>query len=72
MSRLPSARRLHRLNRRQRKKLRVGEFRECVFEVRLLFRHPLDEIAHAALLDAFIAMIESRDLVVGGLGSKLP
>jgi len=30
---LPSARRIRRLNRRQGKKLRVGEFQEPVFEV---------------------------------------
>ena len=30
---MPSARKLVRLNRRQRKKLRVGEFQELVFEV---------------------------------------
>ncbi len=72
MSRLPSAGKLRRLNRRQRKKLRVGEFREYVFEVSLAFRHPLDEVAHVALLDDFIAMIESLGLVVGGLGGRLP
>lgn len=71
-SRSPSAGKLRRLNRRQRKKLRVGEFRECVFEVRMVFRLPLEETAHTELLDAFIAMIESRGLVVGGLGGRLP
>lgn len=41
LNRPPSAGRLRWLNRRQRKKLRVGEFRERVFEVRMTFRRPL-------------------------------
>ena len=45
---LPSARTLRRLNRRQRKKLRVGEFQELVFEVRVQFRQPMDDAAHDA------------------------
>lgn len=69
---LPSARRLRRLNRRQRKKLHVGEFQELVFDVRMAFRQPLDEATHSTLLDAFIAMIETRGLIVGGLGGRLP
>lgn len=72
LSRPPSVGMLRRLNRRQRKKLRVGEFRELVFEVRMIFRHPLDEPAHAALLNAFIDLVESRGLIVGGLGGRLP
>lgn len=63
---------LKRLNRRQRKKLRLGEFQEHVFDARMTFRHPLDEPAHGGLLDAFIDLIESRRLIVGGLGGRRP
>ena len=69
---LPSARTLRRLNRRQRKKLRVGEFQELVFEVRVQFRQPMDDAAHDAFLDEFIEIIESRHLAVGGMGGQLP
>lgn len=72
MNSLPSARKLQRLNRRQRKKLRVGEFQELVFKVRMTFRQPLAEPAYDVLLDAFIELIESRRLIVGGLGGQLP
>lgn len=72
LHRLPSARRLRRLNRRQRKKLRVGEFQDLVFEIRIGFRQPMDDVSHDAFQDGFIAMIESRQLAVGGLGGRLP
>lgn len=72
LNRLPSARKLRHLNRRQRKKLRVGEFQELVFEVRIQFRQPMSDAPLDAFLDGFIELIESRHLVVGGLGGKLP
>ncbi len=65
---LPSARRVRRLNRRQRKKLHVGEFLEQVFVVRIQFRQLMDDAAHDAFLDEFIEFIESRQLAVGGMG----
>lgn len=71
LNRRPSAARLKRLNRRQRKKLRVGEFQELVFEVRMTFHQPADEASYSGLLDAFIDLIESRRLAVGGLGGRL-
>lgn len=71
-NRLPSARKIRRLNRRQRKKLRVGEFQQLVFEVRIRFHHPMDDATHDAFLDGFIALIESRQLAVGGMGGRLP
>jgi hypothetical protein len=67
-----SAGRLCRLNRRQRKKLRLGEFQELVFEIRVRFHQPLDEAAYDPFLDAFIEFIESCQLAVGGLGGRLP
>jgi uncharacterized protein YggL (DUF469 family) len=67
-----SAQKLARLNRRQRKKLRVGEFQELVFEVRIRFRQPMRDAALDAFVDGFIDLIESRRLIVGGLGGRLP
>lgn len=72
MHRMPSARKLRCLNRRQRKKLRMGEFLELVFEVRVQFHQPMDEASHNAFLDGFIELIESRNLAVGGMGGQLP
>lgn len=69
---LPTTEQLRRLNRRQRKKHRVGEFRELVFEVRAKFHQALDETAYDSFIDAFIGMIESRRLAVGGMGGRLP
>ena len=68
---LPSARTIRRLNRRQRKKLHVGEFQELVFEVRVQFRQLMDDAAHDAFLDGFIELIESRQLAVGGMLSLI-
>lgn len=64
--------RIRRMNRRQRKKLRLQEFQELIFTVRAKFDRPLDESAYEPLLDDFIAFIESRDLGVGGMGGRLP
>ena len=72
LKKAPSAEQLRRLNRRQRKKHRVGEFQEFLFEVRVTFRQPLDEPAYDPVIDDFIEMIESRQLVVGGMGGTLP
>lgn len=70
LNRLPSARRLARLNRRQRKKLRVGEFQERVIDIRISLRSPLAAHDHDAFLAAFMQLIESRHAPVhrhGGL-----
>lgn len=69
---LPSPEKLQRLNRRQRKKHRVGEFQEFVFEVRVRFRQPLSGPEYDPFLDDFIELIESRNLAVGGMGGRLP
>ena len=60
LNRLPSARRLARLNRRQRKKLRVGEFQERVIDIRIALRAPVASQEHDAFLAAFMQLIESR------------
>jgi uncharacterized protein YggL (DUF469 family) len=49
LKRPPSAGRLRHLNRRQRKKLRVGGFQDRVFAVRMSFARPLDEAAYPTL-----------------------
>ena len=67
-----SKRCVRRLNRSQRKKLRVGEFQEFCFEVRVWFKLPVADAGNDHFLDAFIEMIESRDLRVGGMGGLLP
>ncbi len=56
--------RLRRLNRRQRKKLHVGEFQDLLFEIRGSLVSDIDD--GDALLDAFIAWIESCDLYFAG------
>jgi uncharacterized protein len=67
-----SKRCVRRLNRRQRKKLRVKEFQEYVFEVRVWFGQAMTNVAYDQFLDAFIEMIESRNLYVGGMGGTMP
>ena len=62
----PSKSRIRKLNLRQRKKLRMGEFRELVFSLRWTSSRPLEEIAQDGLLDNFIAFIEARGLMYGG------
>jgi len=72
LKQIPSARKLARLNRRQRKKLRVGEFQERAFEVRIRLHQPIEEARLDTFLDDFIELIESRSLVVGGFSGTLP
>ena len=55
-----------RLNRRQRKKQRLGEFQEMGFSVSWGFRSVLDEQASDGFFDRFISMIESRGLCCAG------
>ena len=53
-------------NRRQRKKLRIGEFIEYGFSVEAALRDPGDRGAIDAVLDDFIDFIEAHGLIVGG------
>ena len=64
---LPTAQKIQRMNRRQRKKLRVGEFQELVFEIRVHFSRSLGCESYDLFLDDFIAFIESNDLVLGSV-----
>ena len=72
LKQIPSARKLARLNRRQRKKLRVGEFQELVFEVRIRFHQAMKEARLDTFLDDLIELTESRRLAVGGFVGTLP
>ncbi len=67
-----SKRRLARLNRRQRKKLRVGEFQELGFWVELKFKSPLDGAALDAFCEAVYPALAAHGLQIGGLGGWLP
>lgn len=68
----PSKTSIRHLNRRQRKKLHVGEFKTLVFQVQIHFKQALDEVAYATFMDAFIAWIETQKLSIGGFGGCLP
>lgn len=67
-----SARSIRRLNSRQRKKQRVGEFQEFVFAIRVSFKEALVDSALDRFVDEFISLLASRGLMVAGLGGKLP
>jgi uncharacterized protein YggL (DUF469 family) len=58
--------RLRRMNRRQRKKYRLGEFRELGFELGWQFRNIEDDVAVDAFIDAFLSFVEARDIGFGG------
>lgn len=72
VKRPPSNRLLRRLNRRQRKKLRVGEFRELVFEVDIVFAHPLGDDEYDDFIASFVEFAGSRGLCIGGFGGRSP
>lgn len=58
---------LHQYNRRQRKKLRLGEFQELGFEVRALPVGVIAPEARDAFMDAFIlGAIEDHGLLFAG------
>lgn len=57
---------LQRLNRRQRKKLRLGEFQELGFEITGVCPEPLPEDAADRFLDGLFEFVEARRLCAGG------
>ena len=67
-----AARRVRRLNARQRKKQRVGEFTELSFEVDLVFHAPMNGEPYDDFLNAFAQFLESRGLLAGGFGGAMP
>lgn len=70
--RLSDPNRLHRYNRRQRKKYHIGEFQQLMFQVSARYEPALDNEAFDRFLDDFIAFIESRNLEVCGMGGCVP
>jgi uncharacterized protein YggL (DUF469 family) len=67
-----SRRTVARLNRRQRKKLRVGEFQELAFSFDVTFASALDEAQWHLLWSDFIDCVESLGLQVAGFGGAFP
>jgi len=64
--------RIRRLKPRQRKKQRVGEFRELSFEADVVFRAPMQGEPYDDFLAAFSSFLESRGLLAGGFGGAMP
>ncbi|AKV04391.1 hypothetical protein AKJ09_11054 [Labilithrix luteola] len=56
------------MNKRLRKKKRVGEFKELGFELRADLQPGLTESAVDALVDRLIDVVEARQLAFGGGG----
>ncbi len=70
MSDTPSKSRVDRMNRRQRKKLHVAEFKQLGFTLAGSFRP--QEATYDDFLDEFLVFAESRKLLVGGSFSAKP
>jgi uncharacterized protein YggL (DUF469 family) len=67
-----STSRMRRLNARQRKKLRVGEFKEHCFDVELVFHTPMRGEPYHDFINDFFGFLEQRGLLGGGFGGKEP
>jgi uncharacterized protein YggL (DUF469 family) len=67
-----SSSRMRRLNPRQRKKLRVGEFREHCFDIELVFHAPMRGEPYHDFINDFFGFLEQRSLLGGGFGGKEP
>jgi len=73
MAKQPTSKgRIRRCNERQRKKLRVAEYQEWVFVVRVRFCRVLEVTEVDALLDQFAVFLNTLGLVAGGMGGTLP
>lgn len=64
--------RLTRYNRRQRKKHRIGEFQECIFDVKARFNPPLTHEAYDVFMDSFFALADERLLSIWAFGGGFP
>jgi uncharacterized protein YggL (DUF469 family) len=64
--------RMRRLNPRQRKKLRVGEFKEHCFDIELVFHSPMRGEPYHDFINDFFGFLEQRGLLGGGFGGKEP
>lgn len=69
---ISSARKIARLNRRQRKKHHVGEFQEMGFTLNLRFKEPQPEVEVDQFWEAFIPVLDELRLLLVGLGGPLP
>jgi uncharacterized protein YggL (DUF469 family) len=67
-----STSRMRRLNSRQRKKLRVGEFKEHCFDIELVFNSPMRGDPYHDFINDFFGFLEQRGLLGGGFGGKEP
>ncbi|MCS0583338.1 YggL family protein [Massilia pinisoli] len=67
-----STSRMRRLNARQRKKLRVGEFQEHCFDVELVFHSPMRGEPYHDFIHDFFGALEERGLLGGGFGGLEP
>jgi uncharacterized protein YggL (DUF469 family) len=67
-----STSRMRRLNARQRKKLRVGEFKEHCFDIELVFQSPMRGDPYHDFINDFFGFLEQRKLLGGGFGGKEP
>ncbi len=63
---------VRRLNQRQRKKMRVGEFTEYVFDVELTFREPIEGKQYGSFIVGLFDFLEQRRLLGGGFGGHRP
>ena len=67
-----STSRMRRLNPRQRKKLRVGEFKEHCFDIELVFHTPMRGEPYHDFINDFFGFLEQRGLLGGGFGGREP
>jgi uncharacterized protein YggL (DUF469 family) len=67
-----STSRMRRLSPRQRKKLRVGEFKEHCFDIELVFHSPMRGEPYHDFINDFFGFLEQRGLLGGGFGGKEP
>lgn len=63
---------IRRLNQRQRKKLRVAEFTEHVFDVEIRFAQALDGAPYDRFIDDLFGFLEQRGLLGGAFGGRMP
>ena len=67
-----STRCVRRLNGRQRKKLRVAEFTEYVFDVEIEFGQALDDKPYDDFIDDLFGFLEQRGLLGGAFDGRTP
>ena len=63
---------VRRLNQRQRKKLRVAEFTENIFDVEIRFAQALDGEPYGHFIDDLFDFLEQRGLLGGTFGGRMP